>query len=271
MFPPILFLIAGGAGLAFMLSKQKSALNAQPGLSKGEVNCDAGMPPQTCEAIGIAVAVETDPTKLRSFAATIPQFPIGASALLAKAAALEALGVVPSIPNIPPAPPPNNVTPVGPTPSIPPAPPAIIPPNLPVFPVPDTPPAPVAPVAPAAPVFTQFDPGPIPTLPAIPSSGGQKTAAHQSVQTALYNFYQNTNVIDPFTTDNWNFGKVDIDGQIGPTTQRALWGFQRYQNGVNGMTLTEDGLPGAQTNLILQEWGFNPNASSSPSTFIEQD
>jgi len=223
---------------------------------------DANLPADLELTVTRMLQSETDPNQLNTFAASLlPDFPIAAGQLQTKANALSF--APPSTPVTPTFLPPNQ--PTQPPVFIPPAPPPPISPDLPPVPQP-TPPPPDP-----TPAFVIFDPGPLPRLPAIPPAGGNKTAAHASVQRALYNFYRNVNVLDPTTNDNWSFGPSDIDGLIGPKTQRAVWGFQRFQNGTNGMVLVEDGLPGASTNLILQQFGFDPNASTQPSSFTEND
>lgn len=241
---------------------------------------DDDLPPDLEETVTRMLGFESDPIKLFDFAQQLrPQFPIAAGALETKAATLNfGPGNVPS----PPAPPPVNVQPdAPPKPSPQPTnlkdPPLVAP--QPVQPTPivqppaPPPPAPPPDAPPADPGggFVQFDPGPLPKLPAIPPAGGNKTAAHASVQRALNNFYESNNVLDPVTDDNLNFTANDVDGIIGPFTQRALWAFQRFQNQTHGFALAEDGLPGASTNLVLQQFGFDPSASSAQSSFTEND
>jgi nucleoid-associated protein YgaU len=84
---------------------------AVPALPMG---LDPGMPPEIAQAVTTALATETDPEKLRAFAATLsPRFPIAAGLLIAKANALALVqprpSVTPPAPNAPPLP-----IPVGP-------------------------------------------------------------------------------------------------------------------------------------------------------------
>src|SRR5262249_12613813 len=76
---------------------------------------DPGMPPDIAQAVTNALATETDPQKLRGFAATLsPKYPIAAGLLVAKANALALIQ--------PPAPQPSPFpvpTPVGPVPNAP--------------------------------------------------------------------------------------------------------------------------------------------------------
>lgn len=262
--------LADGQGLFFITVPEDVTVRAD---HHGKYDDD--LPPDLEETVTRMLGFESDPIKLFDFAQQLrPQFPIAAGALETKAATLNfGPGNLPSPPAPPPPgpPPPPPPGPVKPqTPPFVPVTPVIVPPAPPPPSPPPAPPAP--PPQPDQPEFVQFDPGPLPRLPAIPPAGGNKTPAHASVQRALNNFYENTNVVDPLMNgDNFNFTTNDVDGILGPFTQRALWGFQRYQNKTNNFALTEDGLPGAQTNAVLVQWGFDPNASTSPVTFIENN
>ncbi len=73
---------------------------AAPGLG-----LDPGMPPSVAQAVMNALTRETDPAKLRGFASSIPNFPIAAGLLMAKANALAL--VIPPAPPVPSAPTPT--------------------------------------------------------------------------------------------------------------------------------------------------------------------
>jgi hypothetical protein len=285
---PILPLLIGGAALAFLVKQSSDAQGGSGGgsaiLPSAELDktiaCDVGMPPATCNAVQVALRLETNPAQLRAFADSIPQFPIASTALRLKATAIESLtGVPSSVPPNVPAPPPTITPTFDPSQVIPPLPPVIVPalPSLPVNPsLPPAPsiPAPEAPQAPAAPAEggALFDPGNVPaSLPGIPASGATNTKAHKDLQTALANFFAETDKRRVLYPDNgqvldsgfsmlddrdntFSFPFSGADGVWGKRSQLGLWLAQRWLNANRGAGLKEDGLPGTGSANALKEW-----------------
>jgi nucleoid-associated protein YgaU len=83
---------------------------ATPAAIPPGLGLDPGMPPEVAQAVMNALTRETDPTKLRGFAASLaPQFPIAAALLTAKANTLAVLVPPPPAPAPMPAPMPSGV------------------------------------------------------------------------------------------------------------------------------------------------------------------
>ena len=124
--------LALGAGLVALLALggKSSSSSAPAGHPSGPgapsvPGLDPNMPPDVAHAVQVALATETDPAKLRAFAASLlPEYPLAAAALNAKAAAIDAAhGNLPAHPNMPPLPPPPPFQP-------PAVPPGIVPPGV---------------------------------------------------------------------------------------------------------------------------------------------
>jgi peptidoglycan hydrolase-like protein with peptidoglycan-binding domain len=92
-----------------------------------------------------------------------------------------------------------------------------------------------------------FDPGTMPKLLAIPAAGKAKTTAHAEGQRGLVAFFAKTPVKDPTSSSRLVYPSSEVDGMIGPRTQKATWAFQRWANAVMRAGLSEDGLFGPMT------------------------
>lgn len=209
---------------------------------------DADLPPAEEEAVNRALQFETDPQALNDFAASLrPQFPIAAGALEARATQLQ------RNPNAPPAPSPS---PSPSAPSLPSLPSFPIQPTVPFFPN-VVPPPPAPPSFPSAPSSSNaFDPGALPKLPTIPQAGKADTTQHRKGQRGLVAFFASNPVRDPeHPGDTIHYLGSEVDGIIGPHTQKATWAFQRWANRQRGAKLTEDGLFGTNTYAALAEFG----------------
>lgn len=111
---PFIVLLGLGVALLFALGPS-DAQAAQPGqggkgggpLPAGCPPLDPNIPPQTAQAVCVALARETNPDELRKFAATLrPDFPVSAGLLEAKAAGLGVLPLPPGPGGGAPLPPP---------------------------------------------------------------------------------------------------------------------------------------------------------------------
>jgi hypothetical protein len=214
---------------------------------------DPDLPPAEEEAVTRALQFETDPQKLRDFAASLrPQFPIAADNLETRA---NALAVNPQAPPVvlPPVPRPPDPLP-SPAPVIPP------------FEPPSLPPAPNASVQPMPSSGDVFTPGMIPSSVRPFKATGAKTQQNTDIQRALSNFFAMNPVIYPdngdfldagFSLRDRSTGDISfqsVDGVWGPRSQLALWAFQVWSNHVRNTNLTIDGLPGPASLKALDDW-----------------
>jgi hypothetical protein len=253
--PIILFLLLGGIGLvALSRHSQTSGTNTNKGLPPNIPSLD-----QVRQAVANALAHETDPSKLRAFANSLPQPGMEAekAALLTKASAIEVAGAAVATPPVMPTPPipiPSTGSDAGNAGNV------GNPPisignignilgnlgNLSVNP-PMTSSMPVGIPSQANDVMFAD----LPKLPPIPSAGKVRTGAHKQFQQAIVNWAQSTGLAGE------TYDTSQIDGIIGPVTQRVSQRYQRWHNRMKpGSHVVEDGLPGAQTMSALSSDGF---------------
>lgn len=108
---PLLPLLGIGAVIALALGgKHDASAAAAHGAPAAHGQFDANLPPQTLQAVMTALATEQDPAKLHAFAQSLlPDFPLAAAALDARAGQLAQGNVAPQAPGAAPPPPPAPV------------------------------------------------------------------------------------------------------------------------------------------------------------------
>lgn len=86
---PFVAILGIGAILALALAKRTSAPAFGPNRLATQNDVEPGCPPEILTAINVALSVETDPSKLRAFAAQLrPYYPRAAAILESRAAQL---------------------------------------------------------------------------------------------------------------------------------------------------------------------------------------
>jgi hypothetical protein len=272
MLPLILLLAVATLGLVAANSSDHPATKAGTGKFCPPADLDL----ETEQTIDRTLLASSDPAELRELAGAVRRRCARAADLLeAKAQALSALPA--PAPSSPPFSPPPAVVPPFFTPG------DIVPPPSPVNPTPPptfTPPAPVSPPSPftpppppdpAAAGITQdgrFDPGAVPIN--LPKAAGSRVTLNKSIQQKLVAFYGHTDVTYPAGASrldprralaatgpdegSMSFDSSQIDGKWGGNSQLALWVFQRFANSQLGASLSEDGLPGPNSEGALAEY-----------------
>jgi hypothetical protein len=298
---PLLPLLLVGGGLAAFAALSSSGSQPAGGARGGPTPGggapnkygDVGMPANLELTVDRELQNENDPAKLRELANAIrDQFPRAAAYLDTKANALSVnapgsgIGVVPYGPPGPVpsggggggpsagagvgimdgAPPPVvNMPPVTITAAPPPTSPfggiaggLQLPqglPPLPNFPIPipgvsTSPPAGGGGSTPA-----RWSPPTLPALPPIPAAGRQSTPAHKTAQRQLVRWSA--------AVDGGAYDASQVDGVIGPITQRTTQRFQAWANQYLSARLTLDGLFGPATYAALTKFEQTATAPSA--------
>lgn len=91
-------------------------------------------------------------------------------------------------------------------------------------------------------------------LPAIPQNFRPQSQETIDVQTALNN-WANAVGFQGTSKEGGALIPLATDGDFGSDTQMATAAFQSWANGVKNAGLTQDGLPGPDTQTYLLDWG----------------
>jgi hypothetical protein len=287
-----LILMLGVGAVAAVALASSSAGATQASKPGGLYVLDPGMPPELQTTVLGMLQSGTDISQMRALAGAIQKkYPYAANLLASKANALAAGGpgagtyvgggqagpVGPAQPQpSSPQPQPSPAQPSGPTPSpwsppsspppaagAPPssnAPPFSMPPNVPPFSAPPSfdprtsPPQSMPIPLPQVPPSARWPPATFPPLPPRPSTASTRSDDHTRGQRQLAQWAQ---AVEPGT-----YTQGDVDGVIGPKTQRVTQRFQSWSNAFLGSNLMLDGLFGPQTYAALQK--FVDTAAGNP-------